>query len=339
MLFNFPVVKYTGNDLTEIYSNSKKFNIPVIFFAGKNTDYKKLDILSDIIPFSISTAGAEKNVKLQSITGADENIAFELSNTPDLFKNISGAQPKPGTITVINDRYSGEPLLLVRKNGSSASSAFLAYGFWQWKLKNNNEKSIEEIIEKSIRISLNRNKNKKFTVTPEKEFFDYTDDVIITAEVFDENNILVNNAEVKGSVKEKSGSIIKDLTFSFLNGKYYLNAGIMKTGDYYIDAEAKIDGSQYAIDNNRFSVDTLNNEYRQTVIDYSSLNELANNTNGKTVNYNNLAVEIKSVKNENAEIKTGIFKRFNLRENMYYLALIILLFTFEWVMKKRNNIP
>lgn len=339
MLLNFPTVKYTGNALNEIYANSKKFNIPVIFFAGRNTDYKKLDVLSDIIPFSFSQTSSEKTVKLQEITGADGNIAFDFGNTPDLFKNIAAVQPKPGTVSVITDKYSGEPLLMVRKNGNNTSAAFLAYGFWQWKLKHNTEKPIEEIIEKSIKLSLNRNKNRKFIITPGKEFFDYTEDVIILAEVFDDNNIPAINADVKGMIKDKSGSKVKDIAFKFQDGKYYTNCGLLKTGDYYIEAGAEIDRVNYANDMNRFTVDTLNKEYLQTVIDYASLSGLANNTGGKTVNYNNLNEVINSVKNENAVVRTGIFKRFNLRENLYYLILVIFLFSIEWVMKKRNNIP
>jgi len=339
MLLNFPSSKYSGKDLDEIYTNSKKYNLPVIFFAGKNTDYKKLDLLSDLIPFSFTQSSAEKNVKLQVISGIEENVKFDPGSTPDLFRNIASVQPKPGTTSVITDKYSGEPILLIRKNGNMTSTAFLAYGFWQWKLKNNNEKQIEELIEKSIKLSLNKNKNRKFIVTPEKEFFDYTEDVVINAEVFDENNIPAVNAEVKGTIKEKSGVKIKDIEFKYLNGKYSTNCGKLAASDYIIEASADINKSTYANDINRFSVDTLNTESLQTTIDYNLLKELSGNTGGKIVQKNDLIETISSIHNENSVTKTDIFKRINLRENYPFLMLIILLFTIEWVMKKRNNIP
>lgn len=339
MLLNFPTIKYSGKDLDEIYANSKKYNIPVVFFAGKNTDYKKLDILSDFVPFSFTQSSAEKNVKLQVISAADDNISFDLGSTPDLFKNISAVMPKPGTTSIITDKYSGEPVLLLRKSGNMTSAAFLAYGFWQWKLKNNNEKQIEELIEKSIKISLNKNKNRKFIVSPEKEFFDYTEDAVINAEVFDENNIPAVNAVVKGTIKEKNGQKVKDIDFKYLNGKYSTNAGKLKIGDYIIDATAELNGTYYANDINRFSVDTINTEYLQTTVDYDILKELSGNTGGKIVQKNDLTEAISSIQNTNNITKTDIFKRINLRENSPFLILIIFLFTAEWVMKKRNNIP
>src|SRR4030095_8631428 len=342
MLLNFPSVKYSGGLLEDINTNSKKFGIPVIFFAGRNTDFRKLE-LSSGIPFTLSQpSGSESSVSLQNIAGQNnlpQAITFNLTNPPALYKNFSGVQPKAGAVTLITDRNSGEPVLITRKDGNVISTAFLAYGFWQWKLKSNNEKQIEEIIEKTIRISVSKNKNKKLIVTPLKEFFDYSEDVIIQAEAFDDNNNPTTNAEVKIIIKDKSGAKVKDLKFTIDKNKFTSNCEKLPVSDYTIEAEAEINRSVYTNDVNRFTVDKLNTKYLQTVSDYAALKELANNTGGKFINAGELTETIANVNNPVIDDNSGLTDRINLKENAYFLALIILLYSAEWVMKKRNNIP
>ncbi|HEY3250526.1 MAG TPA: hypothetical protein VGK25_05355, partial [Ignavibacteria bacterium] len=347
MFLNFPSSKYSGRELEDINSNSKKFNIPLIFFAGRNTDFKKLELASGIIPFTITQpSGSESSVRLQSVsdqkTGQNnlpQDITFNLSNVPELNRNFSGVQPKAGAVTLAVDKNSGEPVLITRKDGNITSTAFLAYGFWKWKLKSDNEKQIEEIIEKAIRISLSKSKNKRLIVTPVKEFFDYSEDVLIQAEAYDDNNNLTIDASLKGIIKDKNGIKIKDLSFTVDKNKFIANCGKLPVSDYFIEAEAEINRSVYANDMNRLTIDTLNTEYLQTTSDYEVLRELANNTGGTFTSINNLLETMSNTHNTNISSKTNISSRINLRENIYFLFLIILLFTSEWVIKKRNNIP
>jgi len=343
MLLNFPSAKYGGNELDGIYTNAMKFKIPVIFFAGKNSDYKKLELLQDILPFNVSqTSSSETNVKLQTVANPQsvtEELTFNTGNSPELSRNVKGIIPKPGAVTLIMDKYSGEPVLLTRNNGSISTTAFLAYGFWKWMLRGTDEKQVEEIIEKSIKLSLNKNKNKNFIITPEKEFFDYSEDVIIRAEVFDENNNHAPGAIVKGTLKDKNGNTIKEMDFTFNKGIYHSNFGKLQTGDFFIEGNAEINQSIYTKDNNRFSVDTLNTEFLQTTTDISALRELANNTGGVITSPGELTKTISETQNTSLNSNKNIFSRINLRENSFYLAMIILLFSIEWVVRKRNNIP
>jgi len=339
MLFNFPSTKFTGKELDEIYTSSKKFNIPIVFFAGKNSDYKKLEMVSDLTPFTVTqTSTAESQVKIQPVN-LPMDITFSGGNFPDLNRNFKGVLPKAGAVTLITDKYSGEPVLITRNNGNFSTTAFLAYGFWQWNLKSGNEKEIGEIIEKSIKLSLNKNKNKKLIITPVNEFFDYSEDVLIKGEVFDENNNPLINAGIKGVIKGNNEVKIKDIEFKYDKGAYFSNCGKMPIGDYMIEGEAVLNNAFYAKDNNRFSVDSLNTEYLQSANDYQSLRELANNTGGVFASPSNIIEIISGTKNQNIAEKSSITGRINLRENAHYLALIILLFSIEWVVRKRNNIP
>jgi len=71
------------------------------------------------------------------------------------------------------------------------------------------------------------------------------------------------------------------------------------------------------------------------------LRELSENTGGRIINAGAFNT-IESVIRENRktqETENMRQNRFNLWENKYVLGLIIILFSIEWVLRKRNNIP
>lgn len=100
----------------------------------------------------------------------------------------------------------------------------------------------------------------------------------------------------------------------------------------------------YAKDNSRFLVDTINTEYKVTKSNFDNLKELALNTGGQFFqagsDYSSLEKFLDTLNNRSiSSSKPVIQKRFDLWENKYVLILIIALFTVEWVIRKRNNLP
>jgi len=89
--------------------------------------------------------------------------------------------------------------------------------------------------------------------------------------------------------------------------------------------------------------DTLNTEYLQTRPDRDILNVLASKTGGAVIT----ADSVKEYSSILKRLKETLpvheapqrYLRFDLWGNKYYLMLVILLFSIEWVLRKRNNIP
>jgi hypothetical protein len=79
-----------------------------------------------------------------------------------------------------------------------------------------------------------------------------------------------------------------------------------------------------------------------TKSNFSALRELSNNSGGvfiDTENLGSISSKITDINNTNQQTGLTQSKKFNLWENAYLLIFIIALFTAEWVIKKRNNIP
>ena len=304
--------------------------------------------MDEFIPFNISRPNAGENLfRLQpvNIEGNGMGKVSGIGSTNEIFRNVSGIMPKPGSITLATDKSSGEPVMINRVSGNTRSTAFLGYGLWRWKLNpgTNAEKTLESMLLETINMTLQKEKRTKLRVYPATDIFDYTQPVKIYAEVFDENYLPTRNAKVTGKVLRKDGSSTGELLFTAEENKFTAILNPLASGDYYIECDAELNGSYYARDNSRFTSDTLNTEYLETRTNLALLIELASKTNGDVVvkdslgNYTKLLDKYRNLpSNESLSSK---YLRFDLWGNKYYLLLVILLFSIEWVLRKRNNIP
>lgn len=348
-ILGFPSTQTSSELVNTIAAKVKDFNVPLIFFAGKNTDYKKLEAFGDLIPFSILRAGNESLFTPQLVSDPQDfykDISNELPSTPQIFINQTGIAQKPGSSVLMTDKTTGEPVLITRSSGKNNSTAFLGYGIWRWRLnpKSDYEKLVENFLLKTIDLTLLKEKKTKFKVYPDKNIFDYTENVTLTAEVYDNNNLLTGNASVKCDIISGGKKVLQGLSFTFSDNKYHCVIEKLAPGDYTIEAEANINNELYAKDNSRFLIDTINTEYKVTKSNFDNLKELALNTGGQFFpagsDYSALEKFLDTLNNRSmSSQKPMIQKRFDLWENKYVLILIIALFTVEWVIRKRNNLP
>ncbi|MEO8514367.1 MAG: hypothetical protein ABI543_12455 [Ignavibacteria bacterium] len=347
-LLNYPTNVTSSAIISDITNSVKQFNVPVIFFAGKNTDYQKLNSFEDFIPFNISRPNSGESLfRLQPVNIDGNNLGkvTGLGSTNEIFRNVSGIMPKPGSVTIATDKASGEPVMINRISGNYRSTAFLGYGLWRWKLNpgTNAEKTLEAMLLEVINMTLQKEKRTKIRVYPQTDIFDYTQPVKIYAEVFDENYLPTRNAKVTGRVLRKDGSNAGELKFTAEENKFSAILTPLAAADYYIECDAELNGSYYARDNSRFTSDTVNTEYLETKTNTDVLRELASKSGGDFLvkdsigNYSKFLDKYKNLPgNETINQK---YLRFDLWGNKYYLMLVILLFSIEWVLRKRNNIP
>lgn len=347
-LLNFPSAPVSARLLEEVSSAAKQYNIPVIFFAGKNTDYLKLASFEDLVPFTVTGINSgEKLMRIAPVSVSENPLSkiTGLGSNTEIFRNVSGIIPKPGSVTLATDKSTGEPVIMHRVSSQSRSAAFLGYGLWKWKLNSsgNAEKSIEAMLLELVNMTLEKEKKAKLKIYPAKDIFDHTEHVKIFAEVYDENYILTGNASVTGKVLNKEGINAGELKFVPAENKFIAELPPLTAGDYYIECSADYNSSYWASAKNRFTSDTVNTEYLDTRTNYNMLNSLASKTGGRIIHPDSTSI-LGSVINELSS-KAAVnndekrYLRFDLWGNKYYLILAVLLFSFEWILRKRNNLP
>jgi len=221
----------------------------------------------------------------------------------------------------------------------------LFYGLWKWKLNPVSDygKLLDNFILQTVSLTADRHEKRKFRIWPAKDLFDYKEKPVILAEVLNENYLPLTNADVSGIIINSSGEKIGEIKFEPSGGKIYkVNLPSLPYGDYRIHAVSEIRNVYYEKDSTRFMSDTLNNEFLVTSSNYFSLKELALNTGGIAITndrFFDLYEIIDSISANKLMAPKSYTEKIILREKLWMLAIIILLFTAEWVFRKRNNLP
>lgn len=350
VLHSFPISQTNPELLSALADKVKSMNIPLIFFADKNTDYKRLEVFDESIPFTVGKPGAgEGTVNMQSTNAAGNEYGEALKNVnalPPLSRNFGSVTQKAGSEVLLIDRISGEPIMIMRNSLKRKSAAFLAYGFWKWRLNPSHdyESSVENMLIEIINMSLIKDKKSKLTIIPRKDIFDFSENTRFTAEVYDDNFNPLVNAIITAKIYSGRNLIKHDLKFESTDNIYHLNAGNLPPGDYRIESEADVNGKFYAKDEVRFLVDTLNLEYKITRSNFENLRLLSDNTNGKFfAGYENIDSMNNRLKlltdNKPPGSAASRYIHLNLWQNKYFLLAAIFLFAVEWIIRKRHNIP
>lgn len=348
-LLGFPESSFSSEIISSIAAKTQEYNIPVIFFAQKNTDYKKLDAFGGSIPFVVTKPNSGESLFNSQVVASPENVLKNLETdinaTPQIFRNASGILQKAGAVTLMTDKSSGEPVLISNSDRKTKSTAFLGYGLWRWNLneKASNKKTLEKFIIEIVNITLLKDKKTKIKVYPVKDVFDYTEIIKLNAEVYDNEYKLTRNAKVTAKILQNGAIISNDIQFQTDENKYTVSLASLPIGDYSIEAEAEINNNFYARDNSRFIVDSVNTEFLITKSNFGNLRELTNNTKGGFYNtsedFSLILDKINTLLASDTQVNTARQQRFNLWENKNFLFLVIILFSIEWVIRKRNNIP
>lgn len=222
----------------------------------------------------------------------------------------------------------------------------MAYGLWKWRLNSgvNYENTAEKLIISSVNNTLSKEKNDKIKLFS-KDYFDINEKPVIIAEVYDENGNKTITAKVTGILSGLKSHTSLKFIFTPKDDKYITELNKLPADDYYIELFAESGGVPYSSIKKRILVDTSNLEFKITKSNFENLRELSGNTGGKFMryeidkNYSNISDTIKQHTKGDHTNYREITKKYDIWQNKYVFILIILLLTFEWIMKKRNNLP
>jgi hypothetical protein len=210
-------------------------------------------------------------------------------------------------------------------------------GLWRWRLFNyqssGNHNAFNELTQKIVQyLSLKGNEDNFNVHYP--ALFQETDNIELTAELYNDSYELVNTPDVNIHIKSDS---LKEFNYTFdRTGDYYrLNAGNLLPGDYTFEAETQL-GSQHFTEKGNFSILKNEVELQKNQADFGLLFQLAQQTGGIFSPINNYGTLLDAIAN-NKQItvqqhhQTFLTEWINLK-SLFFL-LIVLLGT-EWFFRK-----
>ncbi|MEO8665035.1 MAG: hypothetical protein ABI462_06025 [Ignavibacteria bacterium] len=348
IFISYPTAVTNQSILNQISESIDRNNSSLVFFAGRNTDYRKLALMQDNLPFRVSQFSENEEATGIKIVSSLKNDVFKnttlissVNSFPNIFKTSAVFAINSSAETFLLMSRNSEPAFVIENTEKNKSAAFLAYGTYKWELnrdKNNAGDVMNYILTSSVVAITDKEAKKAFTIQTSKDVYSKFENVKFEARI--------TNYELQGGeqirIRIKGQAFNTELSLMKKENKFYEGEiNIPVDGDYDYTAELISKNALVESIQNRFEIGENNFEYRQTRADNSILNSLSNETSGKSFTGMSSGEISESLKKFSELSKTEFKSRknFELNINPYYLGILIFLLCLEWFFRKRNSLP
>ncbi len=275
-----------------------------------------------------------------------DNTSLKQLNDYDPLQMPFGNLSINGNYTAVLNQRIGKvstqsPLWFFMEDNGKKIGFLIGEGIWKWKLEEAKKEQsfplLNELISKTVQYLSVKDDKRKFKVYTSKNTYEENETIILNATLYNDAYEAVNTSDIKVQFKNEEGKVF-NYTFSKIGTTYQLNAGTLPQGNYTYVASTNLGGKSY-IANGAFFVSALIVEYQQTTANHQLLNTMSQQTNGKMVMpFNLLSIADDLEKNE--LIKTISYEDRKYEELINFkwiFALILLLLSMEWFLRKRNG--
>lgn len=319
---------------------------PRLFVAGMQTNYTALNQAQDLLTVQ-SNAQQSDDVQARIASkfaafSLSERLIGELPKFNPVTAAFGTFAPKPNAQVVLWKRIGNvdteQPLLAVGESNGVRTGIFLGEGLWKWRLfdylQHSNHELFDELLGKTVQYVSLKDDRRKFRVNLDKNVFNENENVLFSAELYDDNFSLTNDPDVSLVIRNAEG---KEFPYTFTKqGKgFTLDAGILPVGNYTYRASTIFNGQNLTYEG-RFSVRALQLELFETVANHGVLRQLAQKQGGAVIGPNDLANLANQIK-EKGTIKPVIYQT-NQTKPLIHLkwvfALLAALLALEWFLRR-----
>ncbi len=237
----------------------------------------------------------------------------------------------------INGRALGKKTAFYGK-GEKKAFFLLASDIWRWKLNGNSasSESFDKFFVNIAKWLTSNSEQRRFSIFTEKKIFAQTESVPVTAMLYDDFFEPYDNATV--TAKLNIGGISKNFTFTPAgNGIYLHTVNPLPPGKYAIEAQTEINGKKLKARTN-FSVYAVNLEKATAGKNTHLLTKIARETDGEIYDKEDIDRLFERIWENFRPAKKRIKYNFIFFPKRNLLIFIILLFTFEWIIRKLKGL-
>lgn len=341
VLNQLPSVK---NVASKLLLKLKESRVPILFLIGPNTLLEQFNTLDLGLKVAPSTNTEEVQAVFDNnfslFTLSDETKEF-LANAPPLMSPFGNTDISPVLQSLayqsIKNIRTSKSIMAFGNDKGRKVGFIVGEGLWRWRLydyqNNGNHEAFNELTSKMVQYLSLRENEDNFNVNY-PALFQETDNIELTAELYNDSYELVNTPDVNIRIKNDS---LKEFAYTFdrVENYYHLNVGNLQPGDYTFEAETQL-GNQHFTEKGSFSIVKNEIELQNNQADFGLLYQLAQQTGGKFAPIDNSGTLLDAIYN-NKQItvqqhqQTMLTEWINLKTLFF---LLILLLGLEWFFRK-----
>lgn len=334
-----------SNASVKILRSLAEKEIPTLFILGSqsqlsvfNKHFEGMDIRS-AVGSTVSSQFEYNNAF--TFFSIDDEIISQLASLPPLIVPLGNYSLSTGSEVFgwqrINGNATDFPLITFFNNIDVKSGVISGEGFWLWRIHDyllyNNSTAVDAFVSKAVMFLMAAVDKRQFKVVTKGEY-DNIKDVKLTAELYNSALELDNTADVNLILTNESKEKF-NFSFSPYDNYYSLNLNKMPVGVYQYRASVKFGNKNYS-DAGEFIVRQLDNESKNLNADHRMLGRLAAESEGTMYNVHELKRLLDEINTRSTMTsKVHYDDKFTGINTLYYiLAILILLLSVEWFMRK-----
>ncbi|MBO6117697.1 MAG: hypothetical protein J6P44_04045 [Bacteroidales bacterium] len=325
--------------------------VNMLFITGQSTNIQlfnslKTGIQINTLSSSLNNVTASYNPSFSLFT-VTEDMSNILKDLPPMLTNTAKYTVNGNIQTLLYQKIGAVsttyPLIAFNNDANSKIGFILGENIWRWRLQNylinQSTDQIDGLISKTSQLLSDKTDKNRFRIE-HKDVYQRNENVIFTAQFYNESFELINTPEITLNIQtqssnNKSSDMNATYTFGKNNNAYYLNMSSLPEGEYAFTAKTVYNNKEYK-QSGRFAVSSVNTELTNLVAKHSDLYTLSSKTDAAMLYPENI-LDLEKMIKQNGNIKPIIHVSTENRKFIslwWYWALIILTLGGEWFLRK-----
>lgn len=368
IMVGFPTAQ-SGAATIELLREELAQNKPLLFIAGRETDYQKARAFDAFLPFTVASfSQQEVMVQAQLTSKALASPAMKIQGTdddatqwealPPIFRTELFARAKPEAEVLATIKIGttpvNEPLIIQRTGASTRVLAVLGYGLFRWRLmgfaadRSKGKESIDILslfINNSARWITAGDQGKRMRISATRDTYAQGETAELVAQVYDQSYAPADNADVRVQLTLIGSSNANDKREIVLtgigNGRYTAQIQGLRAGEYSFSGNALYRDILLGEDAGRFTIGNVALEYQDQRMNSTLLKEIAERTGGKFYSAHecNPSQILQDMISSPEFVARPITEQreIPLWTSFWTIAFAILAFSLEWWIRKQNG--
>ena len=328
---------------TTVFKQLETLDKNHLIITGLHTDWVFLNNQKSIYKRTILNESQDFTGQLNPDFELFQQDDFQINTFPPLEDLYGTLEFRSNANVLLQQRINGveteEPIFVFFENENRREALFLGEGIWRWRAQSYlNTQSFEvfdKFIGKTIQYLASNTKKERLTIDVSDEFL--LGEAKINAQYVDQNYVIDSNAILLCQLTHQETRTIYNYNFLFINNSYKLELSNLPSGTYTYRVNVK---DSKLTKSGQFVINNFDIEAQFINPDVTKLSQLATNNQNKlyTINQGEQLITDLMTDDQFKAVQKETINQLPLINWKYLLAVLLVLLTFEWLLRKYNGL-